>query len=77
MPGAELNQPTLYPQFFETESAWIGTGCVEWTRQSYEMNERESAIINALADLPVSDMGPVIMCKGKMILRPAMGRVLM
>ncbi len=37
-PGADLSQPTLYPQNFETNSAWIGKGEVQWTEPTWEQN---------------------------------------
>jgi hypothetical protein len=75
-PGADLNQFTLYPQFFTVQSAWMGSGTFHWTKMKYEQNEREYHIINALAGLPVKSMRPVMMIKGIFDFKPFLGRVI-
>jgi acetoacetate decarboxylase len=75
-PGAELNQPILYPQGFELHSAWVGSGSVHWTQPKYEHNPSQWHVIKALAELPMIEMAPVTMCKGVLILKPAQARVL-
>jgi acetoacetate decarboxylase len=75
-PGVELSQPILYPQGMKINSAWAGSGTVQWTKLSSEQNFRQWEIIKALAELPVKAMGPVIMTKGAIIMKPFAGRVL-
>jgi acetoacetate decarboxylase len=75
-PGAELSQPILYPQGMKINSAWAGNGTVQWTKQSSEQNLHQWRIIKALAELPVKAMGPVMMTKGVIIMKPFAGRVL-
>jgi acetoacetate decarboxylase len=75
-PGAELSQPILYPQGAEINGAWIGSGKVQWTELSWEQNPVYGSIINALAQLPVKAMAPVMMTKGSVIVKPHAGRVL-
>ena len=75
-PGAELSQPTLYPMRWEPNSAWTGRGIVEWRELTWEQNPMQWHIIKALAELPVIDMAPVMMMKGRMVLVDSRGRVL-
>ena len=75
-PGAELSQPILYPQGFEVDSAWTGSGTVQWTKLRPEQNPTQWHIIKALAELPIIEMAPVLMYKGVAILKPSQGRVL-
>ncbi len=75
-PGAELNQPILYPQSVELESAWVGSGTVEWTTPKPQQNPMQWHIIKALADLPIIEMAPVVMAKSVAVLKPALARVL-
>lgn len=75
-PGAALSQPILYPQGFDLAAAWTGTGAVEWIRLAPWQNPTQHHIISALADLPILEMGPVMMTKGTAILKPSQGRVL-
>jgi len=75
-PGAELSQPVLYPQGMEVKAAQAGAGTVEWTRMTPEQNLSQYHIINALADLPIKGMGPVLITNGAIIMKPFAGRVL-
>jgi acetoacetate decarboxylase len=75
-PGAELNQPILYPQKTELKSIWRGLGTVQWTQLKYEENPSQWHIIKALAELPMDEMGPVMLSKAVAILKPAQARVL-
>lgn len=75
-PGVELGQPILYPQGTMVKSAWIGSGTVEWIKLRQEQNSRQFHIINALADLPMISMAPVMLIKGEIIMKPMAGRVL-
>lgn len=75
-PGADLSQPTLYPMRCETDSAWIGSGTVQWTELTWEQNPMQWHIIKALAELPLIEMSPVMMLKGRMALMDSRGRVL-
>jgi len=75
-PGADLSQPILYPQGHEINSAWIGSGRVQWTELSQEQNPTQWNIIKALSELPIIEMKPVIMVKCVSILKPYSGRVL-
>jgi acetoacetate decarboxylase len=75
-PGVELSQPILYPQGMKLNSAWEGSGTVQWTKLSPEQNLRQWEIIKALAELPVKAIGPVMMTKGAIIMKPFAGRVL-
>jgi acetoacetate decarboxylase len=79
-PGVELSQPILYPQGMKLNSAWVGSGAVQWTKLSPEQNFPQpinhDRIIKALVELPVKAMGPVFMTKGAIIMKPFAGRVL-
>ncbi len=75
-PGAALSQPVLYPQAFEVNSAWAGAGKIEWTKQTWLQNPMQFHIINALAELPILAIAPVLMIKGVAMLKPASARVL-
>lgn len=75
-PGAALSQPILYPQGFELRAAWKGSGSIEWIKLAPWQNPMQHHIITALADLPILEMGPVIMTKGTAVLKPSQGRVL-
>lgn len=75
-PGADLSQPILYPQGFEVDSAWTGSGTVQWTKLRPEQNPTQWHIIKALAELPIIEMAPVLMYKGVAVLKPSQGRVL-
>jgi acetoacetate decarboxylase len=75
-PGVELSQPILYPQGMRLDSAWAGSGTVQWTKLRPEQNLRQWEIIKALAELPVKAMGPVMMTKGAIIMKPFAGRVI-
>jgi hypothetical protein len=75
-PGADLNQPILFPMRSEAIAAWIGTGTIKWTELRWDQNPRQCHIIKALADLPIIEISPVIMTKGRMILMEQRGRVL-
>ncbi|HOP85076.1 MAG TPA: acetoacetate decarboxylase family protein [Syntrophorhabdaceae bacterium] len=75
-PGADLNQPILFPMRSEPEFAWMGSGTIKWTEMRWDQNPMQFHIINALAELPVIEMAPVIMTKGRAILMEQRGRVL-
>jgi len=71
-----LSQPILYPQSFETNSAWIGKGTVQWKEPTWEQNPLQCRIIKALAELPITELAPAEMVKGVAILKPNQSRVL-
>lgn len=75
-PGADLSQPTLYPQGMKISSVWAGRGTAQWTKLSYEQNAFQWKIIKALAELPVKATAPVMMMEGAIIMKPFAGRVL-
>ncbi len=75
-PGAALSQPILYPQGAEVRSAWTGTGSVEWIRLAPWQNPMQHQIVNALADLPIRAMAPVMLVRSTAVLKPSQGRVL-
>ncbi|HNV36974.1 MAG TPA: acetoacetate decarboxylase family protein [Rectinema sp.] len=75
-PGADLSQPILFPMHNEPNSAWLGSGKVKWTKSTWDQNPMQFYIINALAELPIIDMKPVILTQGREILTEAQGRVL-
>ncbi len=75
-PGADLSQPILFPMHNEPNSAWLGSGKVKWTKLTWDQNPMQFYIINALAELPIIDMKPVILTQGREILTEAQGRVL-
>ncbi|MGZ4901535.1 MAG: acetoacetate decarboxylase family protein, partial [Halobacteriota archaeon] len=66
----------LYPQGSEVKSAWVGSGTVEWIKLRPEQNPSQFHIINALAELPIIEMAPVLMTRGIGFLKPSQGRVL-
>jgi acetoacetate decarboxylase len=75
-PGAELSQPILFPMRSEPNSAWTGGGTIQWTELTWEQNPMQWHIIKALAELPIIEMAPAIMMKGRSILMDSRGRVL-
>lgn len=75
-PGVELGQPILYPQGTIVKSASMGSGTIEWIKLKPEQNPRQFQIIDALADLPMLSMAPVMLLKGEIIMKPMAGRVL-
>ncbi|HOJ43179.1 MAG TPA: acetoacetate decarboxylase family protein [Syntrophorhabdaceae bacterium] len=75
-PGADLSQFILFPMRSEVEHAWTGQGKVEWIELKMEENPMQYPIIKALTELPIFEMAPVVLTKGKMILMEARGRVL-
>ncbi|MGO9569513.1 MAG: acetoacetate decarboxylase family protein [Desulfomonilaceae bacterium] len=75
-PGPDLSQPILYPQSTEINSAWTGSGRVQWIEQTWQQNPMQFHIIKALAELPIIEMAPVLMIKCVAILKPAAARVL-
>jgi len=75
-PGADLSQPILFPMHNEPNSAWLGSGKVKWTKSTWDQNPMQFYISNALAELPIIDMKPVILTQGREILTEAQGRVL-
>ncbi len=74
--GAELSQFILYPQGREIQRAWTGSGTVAWIKLRPEQNPSQFHIINALAELPILEMAPVLMTEGVGFLKPTQGRVL-
>lgn len=75
-PGAEVSQPILYPMRSEPDCAWMGCGKIEWTELKPEQNPLQWPIIKALAALPIIEMAPVMMTKGRQFLMDVRGRVL-
>jgi hypothetical protein len=75
-PGAELSQPILFPRREEAYSAWMGRGRVQWMELKWEENPMQWHIIKALAELPMIEMAPVMLIKGRAILMESRGRVL-
>lgn len=75
-PGAELSQPTLFPSLLEPTQGWTGSGSVNWTQLTWQQNPMQWHIIQALADLPRLETGPVTMTRGPVTLMDARGRVL-
>ena len=75
-PGAELSQPVLYPQGMTVTGAWLGKGTVRWTELTFEQNPSQYKIIRGLAGLPVKAMGPAMLTKGAIVMKPFSGRVL-
>ena len=75
-PGADLSQPTLYPQSLEVDSAWIGKGTVQWTQLKPEQNPQQWYIIMALAELPIIELSPAMMVRGVATLKSMQARVL-
>ena len=75
-PGAELSQPILFPMRWEPNSAWVGCGTVQWRELRWEENPMQWHIIKALAGLPMIEMAPVMLMKGRAILMESRGRVL-
>jgi len=67
-PGAELSQPILFPMRSEAQSAWVGRGAVQWTELKWEENPMQWHIIKALAGLPMIEMAPAMLTKGRAIL---------
>lgn len=75
-PGADLSQFILFPQRFEAQNAWVGSGTVQWTPLRYEQCSMQAHIIKALADLPQLEMSPVTMMQGAVFLMSPLARVL-
>ena len=75
-PGADLSQPILFPMRSEPHSAWVGRGAVEWTVLKWDENPMQAHIIKALAELPMIEMAPVVMTRGRTMLMESRGRVL-
>jgi acetoacetate decarboxylase len=75
-PGADLSQPTLYPQSLEVDSAWTGKGVVEWTQLRPAYSPQQWHIIKALAELPIIELTPAMMLKGIATLKSTQARVL-
>ena len=75
-PGAELSQPVLFPMRCELDSAWTGRGTLQWTELTPDQHPRQWFIIKALADLPMIEMGSVMMGKGRQFLFDGKARVL-
>ncbi len=75
-PGADLSQPILFPMRNEPNSAWLGSGAVKWTELRWDQSPVQWHVIKALAELPMIEMAPVTMMKGRAILMEARGRVL-
>lgn len=75
-PGADLSQPTLYPQSFAVDGGWMGQGAVQWTQLRPEYNPQQWHIIKALAELPIIEQTPATMLKGVATLKSMQARVL-
>ncbi|WP_051327820.1 acetoacetate decarboxylase family protein [Desulfatirhabdium butyrativorans] len=75
-PGADLSQPILFPMRNEPDCGWQGNGAIQWTELSWEQNPMQWHIIKALAQLPIVELAPVILTKGRMVLMEARGKVL-
>lgn len=75
-PGADLSQPVLFPQRLAAQSAWLGSGAVQWTMLRYEQCPTQAHIIKALAELPVLEMSPAVMTQGSVYLMSSLARVL-
>ncbi len=75
-PGADLSQPILFPMRSEPNAAWLGNGTVKWTELTWEQSPMQWHIIKALAGLPMIEMAPVTLMKGRAILMESRGRVL-
>lgn len=75
-PGADLSQPILFPVRNEFHAAWLGSGTINWKSLRPDQNPMQWWIINALAELPMIDMSPVMMTQGRTVLMEAQGRVL-
>jgi len=75
-PGAELSHPVFFPMRWEPNSAWTGSGTLQWTVLTWEQNPMQFHIIKALAGLPIIEMAPVMLMQGRMTLMDARGRVL-
>ena len=75
-PGADLSQPVLFPMRSEPQSAWMGRGTVQWTELKWEESPMQWHIIKALAELPMIEMAPVMLMRGRVILMESRGRVL-
>ena len=75
-PGADLSQPVLYPQGMTVTGAWAGKGTVRWTELTFEQNMSQYKIIRGLAGLPVKALGPAMLTKGAIVMKPFSGRVL-
>jgi len=75
-PGAELSQPILFPMRLEPEIAWTGRGKLRWTELTWEQNPTQWHITKALAELPIIEIAPITLTKGRAILMEQRGRVL-
>jgi len=75
-PGADLSQPVMFPQRAEAEQAWKGSGAVQWIPLRYEQNPMQVHIVKALADLPMIELFPVTLTKGKVFLMASKAKVL-
>lgn len=75
-PGADLSQPILFPMRAEPHNGWVGRGAVQWTPLTWEENPMQAHIITALAGLPIIEMAPAIMTRGRTVLMEYRGRVL-
>jgi acetoacetate decarboxylase len=75
-PGADLSQPILFPLRSEPIAAWLGNGTVKWTELMWDQSPMQWHIIKALAGLPMIEMAPVVLMKGRAILMESRGRVL-
>lgn len=79
-PGAALSQPVLYPQSMQPKCACIGTGSFKWLEldKNYKYDEPINyyEIIKQLAALPVINLNPVLLLRGKSLMKGFSGRVL-
>ncbi|NCC26496.1 MAG: acetoacetate decarboxylase [Deltaproteobacteria bacterium] len=75
-PGADLSQPIFFPMYQEPTAAWVGRGTLTWTELTWDQNPMQWHIIKALAALPMIEMAPVTMTKGRLVLMEYRGKVL-
>lgn len=60
-----VNEATLYPSENEYTEAWLGAGAIEWQTLSWEQNPTQYHIVNTLQSLPVLEMRPALISKGR------------
>ncbi|WP_237444831.1 acetoacetate decarboxylase family protein [Sinobacterium norvegicum] len=60
-----INQAVTFPSKSEFSEAYIGTGHIDWQQLTWEQNPTQFHIVNALKDLPVLEMLPAIVTRGK------------
>lgn len=81
-PGAELNQPILYPQTQKFTEIYTGDASIDWTKIILNLDAYQhdiivqSNIIAQLADLPIHSIKTALLTKGSLLFQPLNGRVL-